>query len=315
MMGDPPPRRRAPPGLAALDTAVQAEAPSYSFSADGAFSARGVTISGAGLVAPRLGSVALRAADVTLGAVLGHGASSVVHRAVHVPTGTALALKAMPVLDKAHREQLMRELSALAGCSCAALTALVGAYCAESTVYVALELMDVGSLEQALGAWGGPLPEAVVAACAFQVLVGLQHLRGARILHRDVKPSNVLLDSTGAVKLSDFGLSLALDTSLGAGATFVGTSRYMVRLGAVRGSGGDQRCGGGCNTLGLGAECDRRGAHSPTPSFTSPLSASSTASIPSPRTCGLRGSCSGAPPRASHPLPIRAATLRLQKPS
>ncbi len=86
--------------------------------------------------------------------------------------------------------------------------------------------MDGGSLDDLLSQVG-PLPEAVIAAIGFQALHGLAYLRQAKRLHRDIKPSNILLNSAGWVRLTDFGVSTELASSLGAAATVTGTVAYM----------------------------------------------------------------------------------------
>jgi serine/threonine protein kinase len=63
--------------------------------------------------------------------------------------------------------------------------------------------------------------------CVQHSLLGLVYLRQRRQMHRDIKPSNIVLNSRGEVKLTDFGISAALDGTLGARDTFVGTACYM----------------------------------------------------------------------------------------
>lgn len=65
----------------------------------------------------------------------------------------------------------------------------------------------------------------VLASIAYQLLWGLSYIHFERLVHRDVKPSNILLNSAGEVKLSDFGI-VATQTSL-PHTTVVGTIRYM----------------------------------------------------------------------------------------
>jgi mitogen-activated protein kinase kinase 1 len=165
---------------------------------------------------------------LTLGDVLGRGASSYVQAAVHKPTGTPLALKIMSIYDKSRRGQLVREIQALYDADCDCLVSFYGAYLREGTIAIALEYMDCGTLARVAAlAPGGRIPEPTVAAIAFQLLWALAYMRVEKRLHRDIKPSNVLISSAGQVKLSDFGLSAELKNSIGMAATFTGTCRYM----------------------------------------------------------------------------------------
>ena len=157
---------------------------------------------------------------------IGRGAAAYVQLAEHIPSGTLVALKCVSVFEKSKRSQLVSELRALFETQCDALVGFYGAYHADGIITIVLEYMDRGSLTTVLKA-GGAWPEPALAGLAFQVLWGLAYLRGAKRLHRDVKPSNVLLSHDGAAKLSDFGLSTELMNSIGMAATLVGTCLWM----------------------------------------------------------------------------------------
>lgn len=61
-----------------------------------------------------------------------------------------------------------------------------------------------------------------------QVLQGLVYLHNERhVIHRDIKPSNLLVNHKGEVKITDFGVSAMLASSMGQRNTFVGTYNYM----------------------------------------------------------------------------------------
>lgn len=165
---------------------------------------------------------------LAMGEVLGRGASSYVQAAIHKPTSTPLALKVISLFDKSKRGQLIREIQALYDADCDTLVSFFGAYLKEGTISIALEYMDCGTLARVASlAPGGRLPEATLAAAAYQLLWALAYLRVEKRLHRDIKPSNVLINALGQVKLSDFGLSAELKHSIGMAATFTGTCRYM----------------------------------------------------------------------------------------
>mmetsp|Transcript_7255 Transcript_7255/g.13430 ORF Transcript_7255/g.13430 Transcript_7255/m.13430 type:complete len:202 (+) Transcript_7255:632-1237(+) len=93
-----------------------------------------------------------------------------------------------------------------------------------------MELMDFGSLRRLMDFIGGRglLPEHVVYAIALPILRGLQYLhRVKHTMHRDIKPDNVLLNSRGEVKLSDFGICSELANTSALALTFIGTLSYM----------------------------------------------------------------------------------------
>jgi len=88
-----------------------------------------------------------------------------------------------------------------------------------------MEFMDKGSLD---GIYKkiGPIDIDVVGKVALAVLEGLTYLYDVhRIIHRDIKPSNILCNSSGEIKICDFGVSGELINSIAD--TFVGTSTYM----------------------------------------------------------------------------------------
>jgi serine/threonine protein kinase len=86
--------------------------------------------------------------------------------------------------------------------------------------------MDCGSLGDVYKTVG-KIPESVLSEITFQVLQGLVYLKKKKIIHRDIKPSNVLLNKRGKAKISDFGMSKKLTTSITCFNSFKGTFHYM----------------------------------------------------------------------------------------
>nr|CAG4645621.1 EOG090X08J3 [Lynceus sp. MCZ IZ 141354] len=88
-----------------------------------------------------------------------------------------------------------------------------------------MEYMDGGSLDLILKK-AGRIPEPVLGKITIAVLKGLGYLRDKhQIIHRDVKPSNILVNSRGEIKICDFGVSGQLIDSMAN--SFVGTRSYM----------------------------------------------------------------------------------------
>src|SRR5690606_28941637 len=72
--------------------------------------------------------------------------------------------------------------------------------------YIAMELVPGGSLEERIEQ--GPLPELEVLRLAIQAAQGLRAAHQAGLIHRDLKPGNILFAEDGSAKLVDFGLAL-----------------------------------------------------------------------------------------------------------
>ncbi len=167
-------------------------------------------VSGESAVAPN-GATGDMTVDVLPFDVIGAGAGGSVKRAIHVPSHTFIALKVMTVFDRERRKQLVNELRALADADadCAHIVGFMGAYYDKTreTVCVALEFADGGSLESALKRAGRAMPPVVVGGVCAQVAAGLEYLHEKkRLVHRDIKPGNVLVRRTGVCKITDFGI-------------------------------------------------------------------------------------------------------------
>eukprot|EP00602_Paraphysomonas_sp_CaronLab_P006371 CAMPEP_0185027328 /NCGR_PEP_ID=MMETSP1103-20130426/12245_1 /TAXON_ID=36769 /ORGANISM="Paraphysomonas bandaiensis, Strain Caron Lab Isolate" /LENGTH=326 /DNA_ID=CAMNT_0027561263 /DNA_START=72 /DNA_END=1049 /DNA_ORIENTATION=+ len=164
--------------------------------------------------------------ELDIGDTIGRGCSSVVIHGFHAPTGTPLALKIINMFDKSKRDQLIREICSLYDAQCPSLITFYGSFYREGSITIALEFMDGGSLANVL-AQVGPIPENVLASIAFQILWGLAYLYHEKRVHRDIKPSNLLINSQGQVKVTDFGVSAELQSTIEMCGTFVGTFKYM----------------------------------------------------------------------------------------
>jgi eukaryotic-like serine/threonine-protein kinase len=101
----------------------------------------------------------------------------------------------------------------------------------DAHVVIASELADGGSVTTLLGDWGA-LDPATVAVLLDQLLEALEHVHAAGLVHRDVKPANLLLRATGTaaphLMLSDFGIAMGVDDAhLTQAGTVVGTPDYL----------------------------------------------------------------------------------------
>eukprot|EP01062_Namystynia_karyoxenos_P033074 TRINITY_DN24344_c0_g1_i1.p2 TRINITY_DN24344_c0_g1~~TRINITY_DN24344_c0_g1_i1.p2 ORF type:complete len:338 (+),score=115.04 TRINITY_DN24344_c0_g1_i1:93-1106(+) len=166
--------------------------------------------------------------DIT-GVELGAGAGGQVNLVRLAKTGQKLAKKSVKLDDDGKRAEVERELTAFLGCECEQLIRFYGAYYTEEdhSVHLLLEYMDLGSLQDVINA-SGAVPATVVTHITRQATLGLRYLHHEKKgIHRDLKPGNLLINTKGAVKLTDFGVARAMDDSLASAATFVGTLQYM----------------------------------------------------------------------------------------
>ena len=139
--------------------------------------------------------------------IIGRGASGFVRRAEHLPSGRMMAVKEICVSDPARRQQILKEIETLAAATRSSSSHLMqyeGVRYTEGSIQIAMAFMDGGSLGD-LVARIGPLPSEALAAITRQVLQGLVQLRDRHLVHRDLKPQNILLSLSGHVKVSDFG--------------------------------------------------------------------------------------------------------------
>jgi hypothetical protein len=93
--------------------------------------------------------------------------------------------------------------------------------------YIVMEYVPCGDFKDSMDR-NGPLPEAMLLRVGADVAAGLTHAHERGIIHRDVKPHNILLDERGSPKLADFGIARALDgtTSHNRAASYLGTAAY-----------------------------------------------------------------------------------------
>lgn len=108
------------------------------------------------------------------------------------------------------------------------IVSFYGAFYHEGMVSFILEFMDGGTLAELVEKCGGKLPENVLGKLTAQLLQGLSYLhKTMHIIHRDIKPQNILLNSKGQAKITDFGVSGELASTQAMAKTFVGTHKYM----------------------------------------------------------------------------------------
>lgn len=139
-------------------------------------------------------------------------------------TGVVMAMKEIRLeLDVAKFAAIIMELDILHRCVSPFIIDFYGAFFQEGAVYICIEFMDGGSVDKL---YGDGIPEGVLRKITISTIMGLKVLKDEHnIIHRDVKPTNILVNSKGQVKICDFGVSGNLVASIAK--TNIGCQSYM----------------------------------------------------------------------------------------
>jgi DNA-binding beta-propeller fold protein YncE len=168
-------------------------------------------------------------AGYRIDARIARGGMGVVYRATHLGLDRPVALKVIArelAGDSSFRDRFLRESRLAARLDHPAVVPVYDSRDVDGELIVAMRLVEGGDL-RALIEREGPLPPARATALLGQVAAALDAAHAAGIVHRDVKPHNVLVEGERAY-LSDFGLAKAIDDSGGGSmASVVGTVAYM----------------------------------------------------------------------------------------
>jgi serine/threonine protein kinase len=161
---------------------------------------------------------------------LGHGAMSVVDLAHDIELDRPVALKRLAenlARDEDLRRRFLREARLAARLAHPNVVRVFDVGEAEGRPFIAMEYVDGETLAE-LVARRGPLPAAEVATLGVQACGALSAAHAAGLVHRDVKPQNLLLRRDGVLKLGDFGIAVGYEgTRLTLAGTVLGTAGYL----------------------------------------------------------------------------------------
>ncbi len=160
-----------------------------------------------------------------LGPLIGRGATATVHRALDLEAGGEVAVKVIP----AHLELAPRvraEIRAAVRLDHPGVVQLLDWGEEDAAMYLVSELVEGSSFAEALAS--GRIGERTAVRVARDVLAALAHAHGRGVVHRDVKPANILVDRDDRGRLTDFGVArLTGESGLTATGAVVGTMAYM----------------------------------------------------------------------------------------
>lgn len=151
---------------------------------------------------------------------LGHGAYGYVYKMLHEPTGNIMAVKRIRAnVNSKEQKRLLMDLDvSMRVTDCPYTVHFYGALFREGDVWICMELMTASLDKLYKKVYAKPdrrVPEEVLRQIAFAMIHALNYLHSKlKVIHRDVKPSNILVDDKGSFKLCDFGISGQLVDSL-----------------------------------------------------------------------------------------------------
>src|SRR5688500_17806118 len=165
-----------------------------------------------------------------LDAQIGAGGMSTVYLALDQTLERRVAIKLMHreiAADTDQLERFRREARSIAQLSHPHIVGVIDAGEDEGRPYIVLEYVEGETLKDRIRRMGRlPIDEAVAYAIEIARALGAAHAR--HIVHRDVKPQNVLIDEEGSAKVTDFGIARSLDEDgLTADGRVLGTTDYV----------------------------------------------------------------------------------------
>jgi serine/threonine-protein kinase len=157
-------------------------------------------------------------------AVIGLGGTGTVFRCFDKERGTLVAVKAIPH-DATLRRRAAREVEVARRLDHPNVVRLLDSARDDDYIYVVSELVDGGDLGASMRA--GALGDAALLRAVSATCAGLAHAHAAGIVHRDVKPANILLGGDGTVQLADFGIAMLVGPDATIDDRLLGTLSYM----------------------------------------------------------------------------------------
>jgi beta-lactam-binding protein with PASTA domain/predicted Ser/Thr protein kinase len=173
---------------------------------------------------------------------LGAGGMADVYLAEDEELGRRVAIKILNdrhANDESFVERFRREAKNAAGLSHPNIVSIYDRGEAEGTYYIAMEYLDGRTLKELLIA-RGPMPIGDAIHHTRQILNALRFAHKKGVVHRDIKPHNVMVDGDGRLKVTDFGIARAGASQMTEAGAIVGTAQYLSPEQA-RGAAVDQR--------------------------------------------------------------------------
>lgn len=169
--------------------------------------------------------------DYKITAVIGEGGMGKVYRAIHPTLKREIILKELKIRDKETRDRFLREATVMLDFRHENIVQFYDHFKEGTSTYIAMEYVRGGALNNIIQSAGKIAPNLALFIL-YQAALGLYHAHTKKVVHRDVKPHNILISENGDVKIIDFGIAAQKsenqkDNNLTATGTIIGTPAYM----------------------------------------------------------------------------------------
>ncbi|CAN8175914.1 unnamed protein product [Coccothraustes coccothraustes] len=155
---------------------------------------------------------------------IGQGAFGTVYKGLDRATGGEVAIKKMSLRGQ-NRERALNEILLLRDKKNPNIVSSLDSFLVDGDLWLVMEYMDGGTLQDVVRQTR--MAEGEMAAVSRECLQGLDFLHSNRVIHRDLKSSNILLGMDGSVRLADFGLCAQLSPERDQRSSMVGTAHWM----------------------------------------------------------------------------------------
>lgn len=163
---------------------------------------------------------------------IGMGGMAVVYKATDKMLGRNVAIKILREEFKENEEFIRRfkvESQAAASLSHQNIVQIYDVGEEDGLHYIVMELLEGVTLKNYIKSKGGLLPRREAMNFAMQICRALEHAHSKHVVHRDIKPQNIVLTDSGKIKVADFGIARAANntTTVNSGQYAVGSAHYL----------------------------------------------------------------------------------------
>jgi eukaryotic-like serine/threonine-protein kinase len=168
--------------------------------------------------------------DYEITGVVGKGGMGEVYLAKHPTLKRFIILKKLSIRDKEASERFLKEAKVMLEFRHENIVQIYDHFKEGGSTYIAMEYVKGKALNDIISE-NGKIPAELALFIIYQIAQGLYHAHSKKVIHRDIKPHNVLISTDGEVKLTDFGIAKSsdekLDNQITSTGTVIGTPAYM----------------------------------------------------------------------------------------